>query len=801
MMPAANRQRPFIVLLLAASVVALAGTARAQSLAQLNHELDSLDSQMSEATSNMSTASEVTSRLDSAEATFAKIAAEGRANHAQIAATYGRLQDMLGNIYTTYKQKKNDCIKQIDNGGQCDYNTPEEIELRALYPLSWLRFQGATSLYSNNPSEAKRLLSEAINGFTESTLVIIDPNLIRENLLGRAFCERELGKYDKTEYQKAIADFQQIIKAGTNTPQYRAAQQGLATTYAAMGQMDKAAKLTSSLAASATGGQKAGMEMFRLQSLFKAEAAANTAAKKAQYHKQAVQLMQSMEGNKASWGVAVAAVKQYVPNPVAEFGHSSDPFEMWLLANVLYSKKDALGAAKYYLAAARTGKYPQGYKYAADIYYNNKRIDMVSQIVNEMAAHPGNPDAQWASYMRYKLPRAQWEQAGMKNQALQNQWVAAAQDYLKRYPKGGYADELRFRLGEYLQYQKKYADAVNLYKDVTGNSDWSFGAKFNQATCDYMALVAASSKAAKKAPPINVAQVRQETIGLLDEAIKMAPGAEKRASTPAQKKYVHDTTGSAIYMLAALLEQQPKKDPAQIASLLDGYESKYPSMSNRFKDIFEWRVQALNQLGRYAQIEREVGAFVERSKGSSDNNDFIKVLGLDFWRDGLAKKARGDQSGFKQDAKLTLASYKYFEDGVEQGKMQARNLTGTLSILGQAYIATGNVPKAKAIFDQVVKADPGSPDANAGLARIAQANKDYRDAVNLWTNVESTAAESDNLWYEAKYNLAKLYIIEGNVPAACAKLAQTRAQHPSLGTPEIRAEWDALQRKDCLDRK
>ena len=54
-----------------------------------------------------------------------------------------------------------------------------------------------------------------------------------------------------------------------------------------------------------------------------------------------------------------------------------------------------------------------------------------------------------------------------------------------------------------------------------------------------------------------------------------------------------------------------------------------------------------------------------------------------------------------------------------------------------------------------MKADPASPDANAGLARIAQAKKDWKDAVTLWTTVESTAAESDILWYEAKYNIAR----------------------------------------------
>jgi tetratricopeptide (TPR) repeat protein len=138
---------------------------------------------------------------------------------------------------------------------------------------------------------------------------------------------------------------------------------------------------------------------------------------------------------------------------------------------------------------------------------------------------------------------------------------------------------------------------------------------------------------------------------------------------------------------------------------------------------------------------------------------------------------------------------------VQSGKTQAKNLTGTLSILGKAYLALGEEPKAEAIFSQVVKADPASPDANAGLATIAQAKNNYKDAITLWTNVENTAAESDNLWYEAKYNIATIYAARGDIPGACSKLAQTRAEHPTLGTPEIAARWNTLQRKICLDHK
>src|SRR5271157_2358882 len=508
------------------ALVLLVGLAAAQSVSELNQQLGELAPQVNTAASNQAGAGEVITKLDQAEATFAKLAENPKADKGELLSAYSRLEEMLNRMYTTYKQKKDDCIAQISNGAQCDYDVPEQLSLQALYPLSWLHFQGAV-LYSSQPEQAKKLLNQGIDGFTESTLVIVDPRLIRENLLGRAYCERELGKYDKSEYDKAIADFNQIIKDGTGTQQYKPAVQGMATTYAAMGRMDDSAKWGRILGEGGGGG--VGMQMFHLQQLFKAEAATNDPAKRVAYHKEAVDFMRTKEGDKDSWAVVLAAVAQNVHDPVAEFGSSSDPFEKWLLANVLYSKKQQGDAAKYFLEAAHSGKYPKAYKYAANIYYEQKRFDLVEQLVNELSRQPNNPDAQWAAYMRFQLPRQQWEASGKKNAAFENQWVAAAQDYLKSYPHGQYSYEPRFRLAERLQQSKQYLEAAKEYSQVSGNPDYDYTAKFNAAECDYLALVEAANAAQNKnanAPQVDREALRNTTIASLEEAIKMEPAAE-----------------------------------------------------------------------------------------------------------------------------------------------------------------------------------------------------------------------------------------------------------------------------------
>src|SRR6266481_2759660 len=277
------------VMLTAFFAFALTATiAAAQSAGQLESELSSLSGQMSSAESSDSAADQVIAKLDAAEGTVAKLTSSGKVDRGSLIPVYRQLESMRERMQTAWSKKKDECINTIDNGGQCDYDQPEQLALKAAYPLAWLRFTAATTLFDDSAEQSKKLLSESIDGFTASMLAMPDPNLIRENTLGRAYCERELGKFDHAEYDHAIADFKKIMEDGSGTQQYAAARQGLSTTYAKMGKADEAAKL---ITPGEGGGKGKGQVMLQLQTLFSAEKATSDPAKKAAYHRQIIDVM------------------------------------------------------------------------------------------------------------------------------------------------------------------------------------------------------------------------------------------------------------------------------------------------------------------------------------------------------------------------------------------------------------------------------------------------------------------------------------------------------------------------------
>jgi hypothetical protein len=776
----------------------LNGVASAQSAGQLESELSSLSGEMSSAENNESTADQVINRLDGAESSFAKLTSSGKVDKGSLIPIYHQLEGMLDRMETTYSKKKDDCIAQIDNGGQCDYDKPEQFALRAAYPLAWLRFTAATTLFDDNAEQSKRLLNQAIDGFTASMLAMPDPNLVRENTLGRAYCERELGKFDHAEYDHAIADFKKIMEDGTGTQQYAAAKQGLATTYAKMGNAAEAATMMEGGGGAHAGG---GQFMLQLQTLFQAERATSDPGKKAEYHRQIVELMKSKENDKEGWALDVSAASKFPNNAVQEFGSSNDPFEKWLLAAVLLSRKDEAGAAKYYSDACDSGKYPKACRFAADIYQREKRFDMVQEMLGKIAKQGGG-DAAQAVFLEYSLDHDRWEKSGQKDTALEDKWVKDANEYLQKSPGGDHAAELQVALAERLQRQGDLQGAAKMYAEVKGNPEFTFTARFKAAECYYKILVGQGEAKDNKGPKIDTEELRKLAVADLLESIKMGPEAERSASSPVAKKDIHEIRGEATYMLASIDEEDPDHvDYAQVAPLLTGYENQYPSMNNKFQDVIDWRLTALDHLGKYDEVNQQVAEYAERAHGDSAKLDFLKGLGIEFWKTAQAARDANDQKAYIGNARLAVTAYKPFQELADAGKIPVKNLTGTLSIYAQALQATNQNEEANKVFQEVVKADPASPDANAGLARIAESKNDWKDANERWTAVENTAAESDPLWYEAKYHLAIVYDKQGNLQGACSKLAQTRAEHPTLGSPDMKTRWDGLQRKLCLDHQ
>ena len=132
---------------------------------------------------------------------------------------------------------------------------------------------------------------------------------------------------------------------------------------------------------------------------------------------------------------------------------------------------------------------------------------------------------------------AQWQE----QRGAEKQWVAAAEEYLKSYPRGQYAFEPRFKIAERLQKKGDYAEAIKQYQQVSGNPSYDFTAVFNAAECNYLMVAEARRRRTPRARMPNPRPryaMRAQAIKGLRDAINREPQAERAA--PAQRRFFHD---------------------------------------------------------------------------------------------------------------------------------------------------------------------------------------------------------------------------------------------------------------------
>jgi len=704
-------------------------------------------------------------------------------------AAYDAISAPLESIYGQNAATIERLTKQVmDDDGDLEalYDTPsfKEAQLvasQSLYFLDWLHYYGAR-LYDGAPR--KELLEKAQHGFSEFAVGDRHSDLLVESLLGRGLCHLELGN---TEF--AVHDLQAVVSDAQASPERKAkARLALLDAYARSGNLNEVLKLSDQMLGSGSHGEDNLVRFIRARTLLEAAKKAS-GADAARERQQAMTALDQLRRAGGGWEEKAAALAaSSIDNPEQFAANANSPFAKWELAKLLVQKgdykqampllegfvaspDDALrshqGEAHYFLGLA---KFQAGqYQEAAE------QLD--AALKDDKAAYGAD-----AAYMRFKAREALVAKSPSPD--FSAAYEQAVREYLAKHPDHKSAFEAQFRLGEILQAQHKFADAIQAYAKVHGDPPFELRARFATLQCRFELLQATDARtgAAQRAALLTA-------IGTdLPQFDQQAAEYEKRG-TKGDQLPLGAMRAKVAVMTAVYATLQPEPDERRVLAVLTGFETTHPDQQDLLPQVVRLRLTAELHLGRFSEAEAEVkahGQLLQSTLGTAA----IEDLAVGFVREGARRKNAEGAAVNQAAEQVALQLYELLV--TDSDSSSKRTLT-----LARLYENTDQLKKAADLYGEILRSNSDSAAALRGLGRIAEAENRLPDALGYWQRLTKVMRGGDAGWYESQYEVARLTNAMGKRQESCDQLQQLKPAMPGLSDADLRQRLGALYQQVC----
>ncbi|MBI4517395.1 MAG: hypothetical protein HY699_16450 [Deltaproteobacteria bacterium] len=706
---------------------------------------------------------------------------------------YEAISAPLERIYAANSGKLEQAAKQVmDADGDlealyetADWKEAQALASQTLYYLNWLHYYGAR-LYGGQPR--KTLLEKAAQGFSEFAAGERRNELIIESLLGRGLAHLELGNYEW-----AARDFQIVVDDKDTSAERRAkARLGLLDAAYRSGKHRETIGIADGLLASESA-DAALIRYYRVRALL-AAAKASAGAQAARYRQEAMSGMDQLRRAGAAWQEKVEALMQAELDDPQQFAaQAGSPAAKWTVARLL-AQKGEYKEARPLLAAIVASSDADSKRVQTEAHYLLGLALFQAAEYPEAAAHfaaalakPNPSYGADAAYMRFKALEAvaaKNPEAALQDEATLQDYEAAMRSYLAQYGDHRSAYEARYRLGEWLQAHKQFDEALEQYRQVSGDPGFELRARFGALQSRFELLQAgAEGKVTGAERQALIADIGKDLAAFTPLAadyerrgdLQALPLAEIRAKA-AIMNAVH---GSLL---------APPRDEQTLATLTD-FEQKYPNQSDLFAQVTRLRLGALQRLGRFAQAQAEVQAHGAALRADA-KSDAIETLAAGFVKEGTRRKNKGESEAWPAAQQTALRLYELLladSEGSNKTKLT----------LARLYEGAQELGKADGLYQEVLSAEPNSLAALRGLARIAEANRNPSGALSHWQRIAKTVRPGDLPWYEAAYETARLTLATGKADKSCAQLTELKPAMPGLSDADLRNKLSELYKRAC----
>lgn len=665
------------------------------------------------------------------------------------------------------------------------YLQEQGVVSRSLYFLNWLNYIGSFTLEGENK---KKLLTTAMNGFSEFAVGDQASRLKNESLFGRALCERELQKFDW-----AVRDFELLLKQpGVAVAMRKKAETALKQTrrYAKSGRRD------------ADSPDARSQSQFQLAKSLVKKSLGARGKQRREIRGQVIGLILELRKAGGKWKDRADALIETHLTTEEELviAEHENPFAPWLKAKEKMQKRQ-FGAAVPLLEEVLASDDPNASKFKEDAHYylgvgqyEQRRYVKAIQTLDAFLKARGakNKHASDARYFQFKSAESLY--AGSPNSTNDALYIAKISDFTRNYPRHRFVYEAHFRLGENLQEKGEYLKAVKAYKKVRGAPAYQVRADFATVQSYFEVLHAVED--GDPSVLLDEAEVRERISESLDSYWTSSEKLTLNSPRLSKRAPYNEYPAKATVMQVVYLGHEMDTNAEKIVSLLTGFEKKFPQHVEAFETVARTRIIALQKTGYYTQLEESVNdiyARYEPDKEAELLSDLSEVLEKD-----IRKLRKRNDREKEMVAKRILARLQeeWLRNGGEFEEDQSPDRFRY--DLAQLYLDTKQYEKAEPIYRELEsKQGAYSIVSTVGLARISEVQGNEQSALSLWEAMVKATQVGDVLWFRGTFEVARLNESLGNSEQACKTVNGAQRMLKRLGDERLKTKIEQFATQTC----
>ena len=687
-----------------------------------------------------------------------------------------------------------------------EWQIPHRLISLSRYWMSWSGYY-RSFLYPSDSAQKRKLLDEAVAGFSLTLFDIAEQTIVAKSLFGRALCFKELGNDEK-----AAKDFEAITKyVRQNDPLYMwSLYEQAQLRYKAgdhKGALGHLEELETGIEEK-TLTDVLGNEHKRLR-----EKAALEPRAKALLAKINKETDRGGEGARRLCHEALGVLKRlsrYDPAYATKLYRLVEE-NAGFFSELSYENLGAIG----YLALAddqfKKGEFAEAAKRyrrlwtSSDVYIRNRMDDVyfrsgyaycqighwkeaLSSFDNLYTKYPQSSLVGKAVCLEYVAAAGNYKRAS--TQSNYARYVKSSKKYLKKCPNPRDRNGAHFFVGKDYEKQKKRKEARREFSAVEEGSPQYWPARYYILKSDIEDL-----ERRKEAGTSGGGDARRRYAALSSQFEKF----QRLSKAQKAKPEIAQISPQMTILQARLFRCAPGKGCEEVIQTLEGFERRFPKNKPLWLTAMNLRLECYRDKQQIAPAMTSIRSLLQGYPVDRDLWDLMAE-----WAEAYDEEAaRWNKAGNPDMAgawmELALTVYTGMADIASKHAAYQEYLDVIQFRMAEILLAQGETDRAGLIYRQILTRTPEASDALSHLGRIYQEQGNWDQALEMWRSYSKGIEEGSAAWLDARYRIALAHSKMGRKKAACDVITMIRVLHPNVEDEGLLRKILSLEEAVCKE--